>query len=88
MNGRVWICFEQNAAENHADEEQLLKDNMREMETRIRSLEGERTSLIRLQGTDRAKINGLEETVRDLKEQYRRMKHELTKANAENYQLR
>lgn len=76
------------ATEAHNSVQQRLRENLLDVEKRMKYFECERQELIMTQGTKRATINGLEEQLEDLKEELKRTKQELADQRTQYFQLR
>ncbi|XP_043584009.1 centrosomal protein of 135 kDa-like isoform X1 [Bombus pyrosoma] len=76
------------AAEAHTSEQRRLKENLTDVETRLKQIEKERQELLLTQGARRATINGLEDQLQDLREELKRTKQELGTQRTQYFQLR
>ncbi|XP_026666533.1 centrosomal protein of 135 kDa [Ceratina calcarata] len=76
------------AAEAHTSEQRRLRENLTNVESRLKQIEKERQELLLTQGARRATINGLEDQVEDLREELRRTKQELGTQRTQYFQLR
>ncbi|KAK9309932.1 hypothetical protein QLX08_000568 [Tetragonisca angustula] len=76
------------AAEAHTSEQRRLRENLTDVETRLKQIEKERQELLHTQGARRATINGLEDQLQDLREELRRTKQELGTQRTQYFQLR
>lgn len=76
------------AVEAHTSEQRRLRENLTDVETRLKQIEKERQELLLTQGTRRATINGLEDQLQDLREELRRTKQELGTQRTQYFQLR
>lgn len=76
------------AAEAHTSEQRRLRENLTEVETRLKQIEKERQDLLLTQGTRRATISGLEDQLQDLREELKRTKQELATQRSQYFQLR
>ncbi|XP_076179711.1 uncharacterized protein LOC143152941 isoform X3 [Ptiloglossa arizonensis] len=76
------------AAEAHTSEQRRLRENLTEVETRLKQIEKERQDLLHTQGARRATINGLEDQLQDLREELKRTKQELGTQRTQYFQLR
>ncbi|XP_076646468.1 uncharacterized protein LOC143355509 isoform X2 [Halictus rubicundus] len=76
------------AAEAHSSEQRRLRENLSEVETRLKQIEKERQELLLTQGARRATINGLEDQLEDLREELKRTKQELSTQRSQYFQLR
>ncbi|XP_006617235.2 centrosomal protein of 135 kDa [Apis dorsata] len=76
------------ATEAHTSEQRHLRENLTDVETRLKQIEKERQELLLTQGTRRATIKGLEDQLQDLREELRRTKQELGTQRTQYFQLR
>ncbi|CAK9809654.1 Centrosomal protein of 135 kDa [Anthophora quadrimaculata] len=76
------------ATEAHTSEQRRLRENLADVETRLKHIEKERQDLLLTQGARRATINGLEDQLQDLREELRRTKQELGTQRTQYFQLR
>lgn len=76
------------ATEAHTSEQRHLRENLTDVETRMKQIEKERQELLLTQGTRRATIKGLEDQLQDLREELRRTKQELGTQRTQYFQLR
>ncbi|XP_076249280.1 uncharacterized protein LOC143188743 [Calliopsis andreniformis] len=76
------------AAEAHTSEQRRLRENLTELETRLKQIEKERQDLLLTQGARRATISGLEDQLQDLREELKRTKQELGTQRTQYFQLR
>ncbi|XP_076626064.1 uncharacterized protein LOC143344162 isoform X1 [Colletes latitarsis] len=76
------------ATEAHTSEQRRLRENLTEVETRLKQIEKERQELLLTQGARRATIDGLEDQLQDLREELKRTKQELGTQRTQYFQLR
>ncbi|XP_043259475.1 centrosomal protein of 135 kDa-like isoform X2 [Colletes gigas] len=76
------------ATEAHTSEQRRLRENLTEVETRLKQIEKERQDLLLTQGARRATIDGLEDQLQDLREELKRTKQELGTQRTQYFQLR
>lgn len=76
------------AIESHSSVQQRLRENLHDVEKRLKYIECERQELITSQGTKRSTINGLEDQLEDLREELKRTKQELAEQRTQYFQLR
>ncbi|XP_053977812.1 centrosomal protein of 135 kDa isoform X1 [Hylaeus volcanicus] len=76
------------AAEAHTSEQRRLRENLTEVEARVKQIEKERQELLLKQGARKATINGLEDQLQDLREELKRTKQELGTQRTQYFQLR
>ncbi|XP_076297587.1 uncharacterized protein LOC143217320 isoform X2 [Lasioglossum baleicum] len=76
------------AAEAHTSEQRRLRENLSEVETRLKQIEKERQELLLTQGARKATVNGLEDQLEDLREELKRTKQELSTQRSQYFQLR
>ncbi|KAG7197907.1 hypothetical protein KM043_016149 [Ampulex compressa] len=74
--------------EAHTSEQRRLKENLADMEIRLKHIEQERQDLLLTQGTRRATINGLEDQLDDMREELKKTKQELAAQRTQYFQLR
>ncbi|XP_011297074.1 centrosomal protein of 135 kDa isoform X2 [Fopius arisanus] len=76
------------ATEAHTYEQRRLRDNGRELESRLKEIERERQELLLAQGSRRTAIAGIEEQLEEAREELRRTKQELVSQRTQYFQLR
>ncbi|XP_015111605.1 centrosomal protein of 135 kDa isoform X1 [Diachasma alloeum] len=76
------------ATEAHTYEQRRLRDNVRELESRLKEIERERQELLLAQGSRRTAIAGVEEHLEEAREELRRTKQELVSQRTQYFQLR
>lgn len=76
------------AAETHTTEQRRMRDNLLDLESRLKHIEQEKDDLVLTQGTRRATINGLEDELDHLRDELRRTKQEVATLRTQNFQLR
>lgn len=76
------------AAEAHTSEQHRLRENLTDVEARLKQIEKERQELLLTQGARKATINGLEDQLQDLREELKRTKQELGTQRTQYFQLR
>lgn len=76
------------AAETHTSEQRLLRENLCDLETRLKHVEKERQELLLTQGMKKATISGLEGQLDDTRDELRRTKQELATQRTQYFQLR
>nr|XP_034195948.1 centrosomal protein of 135 kDa isoform X3 [Osmia lignaria] len=76
------------AAEAHTSEQHRLRENLTDVEARLKQIEKERQELLLTQGSRRATIKGLEDQLQDLREELKRTKQELGTQRTQYFQLR
>lgn len=65
-----------------------MKENLADAENRLKYIEQERHDLLHSQGTQKATAHGLEDQLKDVKEELKRAKEELTAQRSQYLQLR
>ncbi|XP_015438396.1 PREDICTED: centrosomal protein of 135 kDa-like [Dufourea novaeangliae] len=76
------------AAEAHTSEQRRLRENLSEVETRLKQVEKEHQDLLLTQGARKATITGLKDQLEDLREELKRTKSELATQRTQYFQLR
>ncbi|XP_063979260.1 centrosomal protein of 135 kDa isoform X4 [Diachasmimorpha longicaudata] len=76
------------ATEAHTYEQRRLRDNVRELESRLKEMERERQELLVAQGSRRTAIAGVEGQLEEAREELRRTKQELVSQRTQYFQLR
>lgn len=76
------------AAETHVSEQRRMRENLCDLETRLKHVEKERQELLLTQGTKKATISGLEGQLDDTRDELRRTKQELATQRTQYFQLR
>ena len=82
------ISSAQLAVEAHKYEQRRLKENLCDVEMRLKKVERERQELLLTQGTQRATVDGFEKQLDELRDELRKTKQELSTQRTQYFQLR